>query len=412
MIRWFPILLLGVLTGCPDNPIKLCESECALGEVCDVDVGVCVPAPLQTYDGPFPGRDAKTAGTGNKVFYAAVDPVSFDLIAGTLTRSDRDIRILTRLSNSRSIAMNTNASRVVVVWLGDDSRFRFATRTQDADLWTFGVAEADVAYAGTENFAVALDEAGGLTIAFQATDRTLRVVRSNDRESWTAGLVDDGGVAANGVECPAAIRGTRRPGGVGIQPSMVQAPDGVWIAYQDADCGDLRLARQVGTGWSVDVVDTGAIDASPVTQRGRTGGWSTMAVGPSGNVGIAYVDELRGTLKYVSASSLSFVIETVDDGFEIDANANQRKDVVGAWAHLDFDSRGAPTIVYMNQSNASLRLAQRPQEGSRWVQRTVASDGIVGFHAGLVELAQGRLISGEQMVPGRMSGSSFVQVWE
>jgi hypothetical protein len=94
-------------------------------------------------------------------------------------------------------------------------------------------------------------------------------------------------------------------------------------------------------------------------------------------------------------------------------NANQRKDTVGAWARLAFDSRGAPTIVYMNQSSADLRLAQRPQDGARWVQRTLVSDGITGFHAGLIELAQGRVVISERLMPANgIKGSELIEVWE
>lgn len=412
MKRLYPILLWLMLSGCPDNPAVLCDRECTLGEFCDSGTGRCTPRPLEAFEGTAPGRFAKTRAAGDTIFYAAVSPQTLELLGGTLSRGGDEIEILTKLTTARPVDLATNQSRVAVVWLGDDAQFRLASRTVDDPSWTFGIARTTVAYTGTDNFAAAFNGAGELAIAFQASDRALRFIESSDLSMWSMALVDDGGIASNGVECPASVRGTRRPGGVGIEPSIVETPEGWRVAYQDADCGDLRLARQVSGGWSVDVVDTGVLDATPVVQRGRTGRWSSLAVGPTGIVGIAYQDELHGVLKYATSSNLSYVIETVDDGYEIDTNANQRKDWVGAWASLDFDARGAPTIVYMNQSTGDLRLAQRPQEGTRWAQRTIASRDVVGFHANLIELTQGRFIACEHMAPGSMNNSTLVEVWE
>lgn len=412
-MRRLPVILAVLfLVGCPNNTSRLCDPDCSLGEVCDYEVGECVRKPLELFKGALPGRSVQIGAAGNKVTYAGISPATLDLVAGYISDTDRDIKILTKLTRERPLAMATTATRTTVIWLGDDARFRLATRTPDT-LWNFGVVESETVYAGTSNFTAAYDGADMLFIAFQGTDRKLRVVSSADLTEWNVALVDDGGIAANGIECPENLRGTRRPGGVGIDPSMVATPDGMWISYQDADCGDLRLARSSGLVWSVDVVDTGTPDATPIAQRGRTGRWSSIGVGPSGRVGIAYQDELHGTLKYATPSDRAFLIETVDDGYELDVNANQRKDTVGAWAQLAFDARGAPTIVYMNQSSADLRLAQRPQDGARWVQRTLASEGLVGFHAGLIETPQGRLVISERLVPTiGIKGSELVEVWE
>jgi len=412
-MRRLPVILsILFLVACPDNTTRLCDHECSLGEVCDYEIGQCVIQPLEAYKGPLPGRNARIGSAGSKIVYTGILPETLELLAGDISETTHDIKILTKLTRERPLAVATTATRTTVVWLGDDARFSFATRTPDTT-WTFGIAESETIYAGTSNFTAAYDGADTLFIAFQATDRKLRVLSSADLTEWDVALVDDGGIASNGIECPDSVRGTRRPGGVGIEPSMVATPDGMWISYQDADCGDLRLARSSGPQWSIDVVDTGTPDASPVAQRGRTGRWSSIGVGPSGRVGIAYQDELRGTLKYATPADRAFLIETVDDGYELDVNANQRKDTVGAWARLAFDSRGAPTIVYMNQSSADLRLAQRPQDGARWVQRTLVSDGIIGFHAGLIELAQGRLVISERLVPSNgIKGSELVEVWE
>jgi len=412
-MRRLPVILtILFLVGCPDNTSRLCDPECSLGDVCDYTVGECVRKPLELFDGALPGRNAKIGAAGDKILYAGISPQTLDLVAGYISETERDIKILTKLTRERPLSIATTATRTTVVWLGDDARFRLATRTPDTD-WTFGIVESETVYAGTSNFTAAYDGADILFIAFQGTDRKLRVVSAANLTEWNVALVDDGGIAANGIECPENVRGTRRPGGVGINPSMVATPDGMWISYQDADCGDLRLARSSGLLWSVDVVDTGTPDASPIAQRGRTGRWSSIGVGPSGRVGIAYQDELKGILKYATPVDRAFLIETVDDGYELDVNANQRKDTVGAWAQLAFDARGAPTIVYMNQSNADLRLAQRPQDGARWVQRTLASEGLIGFHAGLIEMPQGRFVISERLAPSRgIEGAQLAEVWE
>lgn len=402
------------LAGCPDNPAQLCDGDCPLGQVCDYQTGQCVDAPPQPYEGPLPGRFAQVVERDGKIFYAGVTSRPPQIIAGTLGQADKNITILTPITRERPIRLTSSGSRVSLVWLGDDNRFQFASLGND-EIWTFGTVEADVVYAGTQEFTAAHDDAGGLHIAFQATDRTLKALSTSDirtvtQNIWTLQLVDGGGPTSNGATCPDALRGTGRPGGVGIEPSIVAVTDDLWVAYQDADCGDLRLARRVDGTWSVDLVDAGSLDATPVEQRGRTGRWSSIAVGPAGRIGIAYQDELRGVLKYAATSGQTYEIETVDDGYVLDVNANQRKDLVGGWAELKFDARGAPTIVYMNQSNADLRLAQRPQSGTRWVQRTLSTDGIVGFHAGLVELPTGRLVVAEKLDP--VAGSNLVEVWE
>lgn len=412
MLRHSFIAAALFLTACPDNPAQLCDSECPLGQVCDYATGECVDTPLETYEGDLSGRYSTAVGAQNRVFYAGFGEDGGSLVAGELLRSSRTLHVLTKLTRSRPLSMAASSTRVTVVWLGDDNRFRYATRRVDNESpWTFGVVETDTVYAGTHYFAAAHTPDGGLSIAFQATDRTLKNLETTDLSAWTLTLVDDGSRSANGVECPDTLRGTRRPGGVGVEPSVAATAEGIWVAYQDADCGDLRLARKLDGPWSVDVVDSGNLDTTPVTQRGRTGRWSSIAVGPAGKIGVAYQDEVRGVLKYATTSGTEYQIETVDDGYVLDVNANVRKDLVGAWAQLAFDARGAPTIAYMNQSTADLRLASRPQTGSRWVQRTIVSDGLVGFSAQLVERSDGRTILSERIVP-QGAKSELVEVWE
>src|SRR5690606_21072096 len=121
----------------------------------------------------------------------------------------------------------------------------------------------------------------------------------------------------------------------------------VVAAYYDADCGDLRLARRSAQGWAVTLVD-GGDDTAPNMRHGMVGRWPSVAFDAAGVVSIAYHDVSRGRLMFAHERSGRFESTVVDAGFELDAFARQRKNIVGAFAALRVEDSGAASIAYLD----------------------------------------------------------------
>lgn len=395
-------LVLGsVLLGCPDNTTQnTCVPACELGDICDPETRVCVPARIERFEGELPGRYAQVIALQNTIFYAGVEERTNRIIAGTLTESDHNAVILATIPRPRQIRMAAEGPRVVLAWLGANGRIATATRTLDSERWTFEVPQSPIGPSSFAEFDIALS-GGELFIAFQATDRTLKLLRKSNfaqttDDPWRIEDVDDGRTSDNGYTCPDALRRTRTPGGVGVSPRLLAGAPNLLIAYLDDDCGDLRLAQRFDEGWTVDVVDPGAPDGET---RGRIGPHIDIARAPNGQVAIAYHDEGLSALKYATLIGRGFALSVPDAGYTLDALARETKTVVGLFPALHFTTRNEPMIAYTNGSEGRVRITEKTEGATEWTSRTVFSTPPVGWWTQIAETSSTRVISSARFVP-------------
>ncbi len=419
VFRSLPILLLAVfILGCPDNPQSLCDGVvCPTGEVCDVQTGQCRTQQLPLFDGPLPGRNVEIDAAGGLIFITTFYPVSRSVVGGVIDRESRDVRVLMQTERvPGKLGLEATNDRVAIAWPGPET-YQIAWRSvrNTNAFWNFVDVSADRPYTPSSEFDILLGDRG-VTIASRTDDGTLIVLEPESIDGlYQLSVVDDGGVSANGVSCPDEVRDTLNLG-VGREPDMTMGPDReILVSYQDEDCGDLRLARRLNDEWIIDVVDTGESDGQPEAgQRGRVGRYSSVAVTPSGRAAIAYYDTSRTQLRFARSTDRGWEAEVVDPGLNLDGLARERKDVVGTFATLSFDERGVANITYQNASTHELRRASRSLDASRWVLRTIANEGLVGFSAThAYSLETGLIAAAERVSPGSSTYRSLLEVvWE
>lgn len=400
---------LFALWGCPDPNESPCPEPCERGLVCDAATATCVPDRLPRYERPLPGRSARVASGQARIFTASIDPSDGNLVvAEHADGGPPDARILTRFDRpqNKSLAVDANGRFAVVAWLGPQARYELAYRrlpTDDNASWRFATVPQPEGgtYLGTEAFDLEIVDNGGVVLAFRDRSRSLRLLSSESFEGpWTIETIDDGGPADDGTTCPDEVRRLEPRVGVGVDPDIAIRDATTAIAYHDADCGDLRLARRTGQRWNISVVDTGVFTVETEATRGIVGRWPSVDVGPTGAVAIAYHDVSRGRLLYARENSGRFDIEVADAGLSIDAFSRETKNIVGAFAHLTRSDDGAATVTYLDGTSIDLKIARRPAASADWSSQTLANDGPVGFFADhVVEPGRGRYVVCERLTP-------------
>jgi len=170
----------------------------------------------------------------------------------------------------------------------------------------------------------------------------------------------------------------------GTWPSIGITGDGtLLVSYYDAARGNLLLATCRGGTLSQQILDGEDFDTGQDT--GDVGLWSSLAIDPDGNAGVAYFDRTRGVLRYARSYQGEIDIIVVDDGAPVVGSLGPYRRV-GQYARLVFQGTGEPRIAYTDATNRAVLLARRSVFGD-WTFVTVdalASDaGLGGIGLGL-----------------------------
>ncbi len=440
LYRLFFLVLVGLCgfmlqMGCKEPKLEKCPT-CPAGTTCNVDLGICEESVLTRFDSEMiPGRAVRIAIDGERVAVASIDPQSKSLLVGVVTPSSREFHVLQRFGriDGKYLAMASSNDLVAVAWLEETGVYQIATRPRGANnqswqaiLVSEKTAESGTdAYQGSEEFDLSLDEQGGIHLVFQDSQlRTLRYLgRANESADWTSQTIDDGFSQVGPPVCSRERRQSVRLG-VGVEPDIQSRGNELYVAYHDADCGDLRLARRVDQQWIVSVVDTGGVDVDTMRlhERGVVGRFPSLAFDSQGRIGLAYHDVSRGRVLFATARDGVFHMEEVDPGLERDESSQLQKQLVGAFTRLVFDDFDIPRVVYMNATNTHLRSAHRLQETNgqgRWLQRTLDARAPVGFFADqLYDPVLGHVVVAERLdinSGGRSIGgmtSELVLLWD
>ncbi len=420
--------VLMAVGGCKVEKPLSCP-PCPAGTACTASSGICEEIALEPFDDFIPGRAVRIAPEGSRIALAVIEPQTGALLVGTATPSSRAFHTLHRFGRpaGKRIALASSPRTVAVAWLDEGGVYQIATRAARGanDHWEatlIALSEQDTAleYSGSEEFDLTIDAREHVHLVFH--DSRLRALRRLSRADgarrWQLETVDDASSQQSQLVCSAERRLAARLG-VGIEPTVRGRGEDLYVAYHDADCGDLRLARRVDKEWVVSVVDTGDADVEAVRlhERGVVGRFPSLAFDEAGRIAVAYHDVSRGRVMYASAREGQFKREVADPGFELDEFSQQQKQLVGAFTRLVFDDSGTPRLAYMNATRTHLRGAHRLAEANgsgRWLQRTLDAQGPVGFFADQIyDASIGHIVAAERLVPTAQGLSSrLVLIWD
>jgi len=439
-------LLLGAVfgAGCPSPEEDACAPACESGSTCEPLTKTCIAPRLERFEGALPGRAVRLEMRGARAYLAMIHPTENRLLVGEARATEAPTFYTLREFSRRmpqKIALATSETTVAVAWLDADLLYRVALRRLDApaDHWqivTTATGELGAEnYRGSQYFDLSISTQGldqGATtegsqrvrlVFHDARTRALRVISAAfdpppnaSSPLWSIQNIDDPGAQDDILSCSAAQR-ERVGRGIGIDPDILQRGTLTYVAYQDADCGDLRLARRLDGKWQVSVVDTGDSERANehAMARGDTGRFASLALDGRGKLAIAYQDITRGQLRLALERAGSFDIQVVDPGLELDASSRLRKHQVGGFASLVFDADDIPRIAYLDATTARLRLSYRSRRfgaTGQWIQRNLAADAPTGFSASLAYSAEfGMALAAERLEPGAdgvLSGLEFL----
>ncbi len=249
-----------------------------------------------------------------------------------------------------SLAVAADGTAWVVYEDTTNGAQRYARRDPDGT-WTTGPGDPGSGpdYGGGRFNSLALDQAGNPVVAhYDPAARSLRVAQWNG-SAWTGEVVDAGEDATGDT-------GATVPADVGRYARLLIDGATERVAYYDAAAGDLKLATNDGSGWTIEVVDS----------EGDVGAWPSMMV-HEGELWIAYQDVGAQDLKVAHGNPGAWTITRLDDG-----------EYVGADTEI-FLNGSYPAIFYFQGYDSDLKVAQL--QGDTWTWDTVAgADAALGFH--------------------------------
>ena len=408
------------LWACDPPAQERCDPPCSEGFICEQDTRSCVANRLEPYASPAPGRALRAVLWEQEPLMAMISPQENAVV---LKHGQRPARVLSRdvRAGSLRLALAARDQRAWVAWISRQGYYQLAQSGsgQLDSPWSIspvreGDPNAAPSYAASQDFALAVDEEGAAHLVFRDAQRRqlVHLWRPAQETDWRRALIDDG-ASSLGVEvCPASTR-QRVALGVGYEPDLLAAQRELWVAYFDADCADLRVARRGQQRWQISLVDQGeGLPESP-GQRSAAGRWPSLALAPDGTLGVSYQDATLGRLMFARLTGDAFTREIIDPGLALDLFGKTSKKLVGAYSQLSFDAQGAPLITYMDGGDAAvLSAALVQQTPRRWAIQRRMDEGLVGFWTTHVRLPDGQLwLGAERLTPeqGRMT-SQLVSV--
>lgn len=364
-----------------------CPQPCEGEFICEPSAGRCQPKSLDTYRSTPPGRSLDATRVDGEIVYAAVGPESGVVVVGNASRSNAP-RVVGRVDAPEEvgIAVAGGESTRWVAWQRPENGFRLAQFRNGRWYPPVTVSTADdTSFEASRHFDLVVPSPDAPGLLFRDPEATSLRYLARRGDTWQIATVDDGPPVGNRAACEPDESSERQ--GVGWHPDAGLTDEGLAVAYYDASCGDLRLARRVGERWSRTVVAEGdySVGDEPVQRRGDVGRFPSLAVSPSGQIAIAYQDAGRGRLMYAAERGGSFQNRLVDPGIQVGEFAQKRRHLVGGHATLMFDAEGTPHVAYLNGSSARPVIASRLR--GRWAHSTVEAEPPSGFYAELVPSA-------------------------
>jgi hypothetical protein len=177
-------------------------------------------------------------------------------------------------------------------------------------------------------------------------------------------------------------------GSTGLYPSLIfSRHDGAVISYYNHGKGDLDLATQQGSGFTIETLDS----------TGDVGRFSSIVLDPNRptatKFAIGYEDTSNGNYKFTLQGLFN-------GGTQIDGYTNYTVDnlqYAGGYVSLAYydsksndDERYKPAMSYYDAANSALRFAMSSDRGSTWSTQAVATANVQGLYTSLFFDSTGR----------------------
>lgn len=158
------------------------------------------------------------------------------------------------------------------------------------------------------------------------------------------------------VPPPPPVAGSTVAADVGRSLSLAIGPSGPAISAYDASSGDLILAVRAAAVWSV--VRLAGTDAVSGLDTGDVGDPSVLAVGPTGELAVAYRNCTTGQVQLIRSKAGEISTQVVLSGEHIDANSQlSRVDVVGSALDIAVLADGGIAVAVQNGSDLRVVVA-------------------------------------------------------
>jgi len=162
--------------------------------------------------------------------------------------------------------------------------------------------------------------------------------------------------AVEQVPPPPPVVGSALAADVGRSLSMAIGPSGPAISTYDASTGDLILAARATGVWSV--VRLAGTDAVSGLDTGDVGDPSAVAVGPAGELAVAYRNRTTGQVQLIRSKAGEISTQVVLSGEHIDASSQlSRVDVVGSALDIAVLADGGIAVAVQNGSELRVIVA-------------------------------------------------------
>lgn len=362
-------LLLFCALGCSR---ALCEPGlCPAGTTCDAGTGQCVQAETSASVTPalfgrtsllrLPGGETGVVGyaPGQKslvLLAGSADAWQASFIAGPSASSGE------APAGQASAATIDAAGHVHVAWVrsGDDSLW-YATggsngwQRDNQPLAPPGTAGRDVAIGMWQNTPL---------VAWRALDISgIRVARRIGA-TWTIETVPTPPLPG---QPNAALD-------LGRSLSMAMLPSGPALVSYEAAGGDLVLAVRSGTDWKVARV----AGRNPTTGQDEddVGATSALAVGPAGELAVAYRDRSHGRVMLARSKAGVLTQIQIAGGLVVDAKTGQQHvDLVGTVLAVAVLADGRAVVAIQDASNLRIDVAIQTPAGG-FEHHALAGDGL------------------------------------
>jgi hypothetical protein len=167
------------------------------------------------------------------------------------------------------------------------------------------------------------------------------------------------------------------PRAVGGYISLVSGPKGFGAVVYDGYRGNLVGLSEAGGKWTRTILDgeTGLRSDKTARDTGDVGSAASLAIAPSGQWHVSYVNGIDETLRYITfADGKAGKSEVVDDGTSVDGKAfPDGKHLVGDDSAIRVDG-DVVTILYTDNHSLGVRKAVGTTAGGtrKWDLRSVA----------------------------------------
>ncbi len=374
-------VVFGCVAGCDLGSGEGGCGECALLTVCNENTGDCI-AP-DDYSGLQVNRVPSLAlDAGGRLLVAAQAAREADVVLGVWDESEARFRY--QLVDSRgevgselALAIGPDGHPGILYYDANQLLLRYAFYSADTQRWLTEEVDSSSANLGTSPDLVIDADGVAHAVYRDEHNRALRyAVRT--KGIWRVEYVDTGKDSALDPSdiCPPEQRAAVRLG-VGFGAHLTLQGTTPVVAYHDADCGTLRLARRASPGvWTREVFVGRAAGLALPTPGGLqegVGRFNALALDPLGSVAVAFFDADQGELKVAltrNSPSGEPIIEIVDNGLrDSGPDSPPQKHIVGQHLSLGFRPDGAMVVAHMNATTRQVLLSTRVSAG---VWQTVA----------------------------------------